>query len=115
MKIGFIGCSNYNDLFRVQGYIEFLQYIYRPFGNCDDEWEEPVTIITELKKDLDCVTAIKATKVNFKVKHVEDKTQVINQSRKVIFFWDGKCKHCKDWINLALDKNKSLEVRYNNG
>ena len=87
MKIGITGHMSYPDLTSVQQLIENLQYHYRPFGNMnDDDFEEPIEILSRLRSDLDCTAVIRAAKANFTVKYMNDIDSLIEEADRVYVF-----------------------------
>ena len=110
MKIGIIGSLDYPNLKLVQDYINYLAYIYRPFGNMNDEWEEPITILNKVSNNLDCTAIIQAAKVNFKMKLLKTNEDIINKADKVIIFRNGECIETLAAINYCLIARKNLEI-----
>jgi len=110
MKIGILGCIDYPNLKTVQNFISYLQLTHRPFGNMDDEYEEPIEILSRLHNHLDTTAAIEAAKVNFKVRHMDSMDALIEESNEIYVFLSGnKCKTSK-YINKILSARKNFRV-----
>jgi hypothetical protein len=89
MKIGILGCIDYPNFDTVQNFISDLKLMYRPFGNMDDEYEEPITIVSRLKNDLDCTAVISASHANFNVDKVNSIDELIEKSDQIYIFFTG--------------------------
>jgi len=114
MKIGIIADKGFPNLELVQSYIHKIEILYRPFGNFDDEYEEKITVLTELKNYADCVAAIKAAKCNFKVRKVKNIDEVIKKAHCLVVFRVRGSKPSMTIIDKVLKAEKHIEVMYTN-
>jgi hypothetical protein len=113
MKIGIIGCVDYPDYTAVRNFIGNLQFMYRPFGNLDDEYEEPIEIISCLQNNLDCSAVIAASKCNFKVRQVDSLKELIEESDSFTLFLNGNHAYNEEITGKVVKARKYFEVIFN--
>lgn len=110
MKIGILGCADYPHLEAVQNFIHNIQFLYRPMGNMDDEYEEPIIILSRLRNSLDCTAVIQAAKANFTVKHMEDVSSLIEEADRVYVFISLDPYNGKSDIDRLMEARVPFEV-----
>lgn len=112
MKIGIIGCIDYPNLSIVQELVSKLQWLYRPLGNFDDEYEETIELLTLLENNLDCIAVVEAAKANFTVILLDTLHDLIKQSDRISVFYNGESPSTKLAIASILESKVPFEVIY---
>jgi hypothetical protein len=115
MKIGILGCIDYPNFDTVQDFIGDLQLMYRPFGNLDDDYEEPITIVSRLKNDLDCTAVIAASNANFDVDKVDSIEELVEKSDQIYIFFTGNDEEVKANINDIIKSRTNFRVIFGKG
>lgn len=110
MKIAVICSLDYSKQKIVEDYISYLELVYRPFGNMDDEYEEPIIIRSLLDTHLDIGAIVKSKNNNFTVEHLENLEELIKDCDELVIFIDNGCSSTNKAIELALKERKNIQI-----
>lgn len=110
MRIGILECVHFTNTSKLKYYIDFLYYLYRPFGNMGDEYEEPITLIVYSDMYQVVQTLVKSAGANFSVEQDEDIEFIIDTCDKIVIFIDIDCDLCRDIVQESLDRDKHIEI-----
>lgn len=123
MKIAIISSKDFQPVYMVKNYIDFITMAYRPFAGYDPEYNEPITFITGLNTLVDCVASVKSSVGGFDVETISPDIEpdefkrnklLVEDSDIVAVFWNGENGIVKDTIQYALDSKRDLEVYFDN-
>ena len=111
MKIAIMGSAGFQPIYMIKNYVSVLQNIYRPFAGFDPEYDEYITILTNMESHTEAALAVAAGLEGFAVEMLTT-FDMIMQADKVVIFCERNADSMQPHINSALSLKKNLEVYF---